>query len=120
VLGIGPDNFRLSYGPHVASPRPDARITSNNTYLEILTGTGLIGFAIFAWFLWRAQHAMRAIQRDLTGARASLYDGVVAAAIAIALHGLVDSFLTLTPTYVTMSLVLGLAMAPARWGSRCE
>jgi hypothetical protein len=40
---------------------------------------------------------------------------VAAALVAVALHGLLDSFLTLTPTYLTMSLAVGLAVAPTVW-----
>jgi hypothetical protein len=49
-----------------------------------------------------------------------VYAGVVAALVAIALHGLVDSFLTLTPTYLAMSLAAGLAIAPATWNTTSE
>jgi hypothetical protein len=40
---------------------------------------------------------------------------VAAALFAIAAHGVVDSFLSFTPTYVVMALTLGLAAAAA-WG----
>ncbi len=115
LVGVGPDNFRLSYGPYAGLPDPDTRITSNNMYLEVLTGTGLIGVAAFAWFAWRVQAAIRGIARRLPASAQPIYSGVIAAVLAIAVHGLFDSFLTLTPTLVVMSLTLGLAMAPARW-----
>jgi hypothetical protein len=115
LLGIGPDNYRLSYGPYARLADPDPRVTSNNMYLEILTGTGLAGLAIFGWLCWRAQASIRHTRRALDGPAASLYAGVAAAALAVALHGLVDSFLTLTPTYLVISLTLGLAMAPLAW-----
>jgi len=37
--------------------------------------------------------------------------GVVAAIAAIAIHGLVDSFLSFTATYVLFAIVFGLAVA---------
>ena len=40
--------------------------------------------------------------------------GIAAAGIAMALHGLVDSFLEFAPIYVLFSLTLGLAAACAR------
>jgi hypothetical protein len=115
IAGVGFDNFRLTYGPYAGLPEPDTRITSNNMYLEVLTGTGLVGLAAFAWLAWRLQGAMRAIARALPAEAHSIYGGVIAAVAAIAIHGLLDSFLTLTPTLVVISLTLGLAMAPARW-----
>jgi hypothetical protein len=115
LVGVGFDNFRLSYGPYAGVAEPDTRITSNNMYLEVLAGTGLVGLAAFGWLAWRLQDAMRAIARALPADAASIYSGVIAAVVAIAVHGLLDSFLTLTPTLVVISLTLGLAMAPARW-----
>jgi hypothetical protein len=115
LLGIGPDNYRLSYGPYAHIDRPDPRVTSNNMYLEILTGTGAIGLLAFVWILRRAQRTIRETRLALDGAAASLYAGVAAASVAVAVHGVLDSFLTLTPTYLTIALTLGLAMAPAAW-----
>ena len=115
LLGLGPDNFRLSYAPYTESMRGDPRVTSNNMYLEILTGTGAIGLTVFAWLVWRAGQTVRDVRRHLVGPAGSLYAGVGAAAFAIALHGAVDSFLTLTPTYLAISLTLGLVAAPACW-----
>jgi len=114
-LGIGPDNYRLSYGPYAHVARADPRVTSNNMYLEILTGTGIVGLAVFLWLLRRAQRTMADARRQLVGPAASLYTGVVAAALAIAIHGLLDSFLTLTPTYLAIALTLGLAMSASGW-----
>jgi hypothetical protein len=45
--------------------------------------------------------------------------GVAAACIAIAAHGLVDSFLSFAPTYMLFSLTLGLAAACARGVETC-
>ncbi len=117
LLGVGPDNFRLSYAAYTGASRADPRVTSNNTYLEVLTGTGAVGFAAFAWLLWRAQRTIRRTRAGLAEPARSLYAGVAAAAFAIALHGVVDSFLTLTPTYLLMALTIGLSMAPAAWGT---
>jgi len=102
VVGVGPDNFRLSYGRYAGIATPDPRTHSNNMYLELLADTGLVGAAAFAWLLW----ATRACKVTNIG--------VVCALVAIALHGLVDSFLSFGPTYVLFALTLGLACAEAR------
>jgi len=100
VVGVGLDNFRLAYGPYAGIATPDSRTHSNNMYLEVLTGTGLLGAAAFAWLLWRIGHAVDGA--DL---------GAVCALLAIALHGVVDSFLSFAPTYVLFAVTLGLACA---------
>jgi O-antigen ligase len=117
VLGLGPDNFRLSYGAMLPGRRADDRVTSNNMYLEIATGTGVAGLAVFGWFAFVLAKTVLTAPGRLDAAAASLYAGVAAALLAIAVHGLVDSFLTLTPTYLMMALVVGMATAPDGWGT---
>ena len=45
LLGIGPDNFRLTYGRYLGLAAWDSRVHANNTYLEVLVGMGAIGAA---------------------------------------------------------------------------
>ena len=110
-LGVGPDNFRLSYGDYAGLTPADPRIHSNNMYLEVLAGSGLAGGLAFAWLLWRAGGVLRPGLRAPAGA---MVMGVAAALLAVALHGLVDSFLSFGPTYVLLALTLGFAVACAR------
>jgi hypothetical protein len=113
LLGVGLDNFRLSWGQYLRIARADPRVHSNNMYLEMLAGGGLLAGAAFFWLIWRAAHAIRVQMSRLHPAALPLYWAVAAACVAILLHGVVDSFLTFTPTYLMMSLTLGLAVAPA-------
>jgi hypothetical protein len=115
LLGVGPDNFRLMYGRYSAVRRADPRVHSNDMYLEILTGSGVLGAALFGWLCWRAALTARlgALQ-PARGAMAAYAPATAAAIVAIALHGLVDSFLSFTATYILMAIVLGLASGCAR------
>jgi hypothetical protein len=114
LAGVGPDNFRLSYGVYAGLADADARTHSNNTYLEMLAGGGLLVAAAFAWLLWRCAGCAAALVRAAgTGAGAGA-SGVAAAMVAIAVHASVDSFLSFTPTYVLFALTLGCAVASAR------
>ncbi len=83
-------------------------------YLEVLTGGGLLAGAAFAWLLWRAAGCVGAALRAASERGATAAIGVAAAALAIALHATVDSFLSFAPTYVLFSLTLGCAVACAR------
>jgi len=118
LLGVGPDNFRLLYGPYAHLAVVDPRTHSNNMYLEVLTGGGLVGAASFCWLLWRAAGSFSTGIRSAFAGVGHVSDpiavGVGAAGLAIALHGLVDSFISFAPTYVLFSLTLGLAAAIAR------
>ncbi|MBI3401875.1 MAG: O-antigen ligase family protein [Acidobacteria bacterium] len=117
LLGVGPDNFRLSYGEYAGLTPADPRIHSNNMYLEVLTGSGVVGGLAFAWLLWRSAGVLLPNWSAPSGAAAM---GVAAALLAAALHGCVDSFLSFGPTYVLFALTLGFAVACARGPSPLE
>ncbi|HUR22085.1 MAG TPA: O-antigen ligase family protein [Vicinamibacterales bacterium] len=114
-LGVGPDNFRLRYGRYLGLDDADTRVHSNNLYLEVLTGGGVFAAAAFLWFLWRVIGVVRTQRKRLVGAAAAVYTGVAAAGLAYLAHGLLDSFLTFTPTAFASAVILGLAIAPALW-----
>jgi len=106
LLGVGPDNFRLLYGRYASIVNADPRVHSNNTYIELLAGMGLAGAAVLAWLVLDVSAAVR---RCCAAGGAEL--GVAAACVAIAVHGLTDSFLSFTGTYIVMAVALGLASA---------
>ena len=114
LLGVGPDNFRLSYGAYAGLATADARTHSNNMYLEVLAGGGLLGGAAFVWLLWRAAGSFAAVMRLAPDAAGGAALGLGAAGLAIGLHAAVDSFLSFAPTYVLFSLTLGCASACVR------
>jgi hypothetical protein len=118
VFGFGPDNFRLSYGAYAGLPSADDRIHSNNMYLELAVGAGIVGCLAFAWLLWSIARVVRELTRLRDDDAAVLGFGVAAALAAIALHGLVDSFLGFTSTYVLFALTLGCAAALAQTNPR--
>jgi hypothetical protein len=112
LTGIGPDNYRLSYGERAGLANFDRRVHANNMYLEVLVGGGLVGAAAFVWL---GGHIVRRTVAALRGAAAAepamLAAGVAAATLAIAVHGLVDSFLSFTGTYIPIATTLGLGAA---------
>jgi O-Antigen ligase len=91
-FGIGPDNYRLEYGKYLGASRWDTHIYSNNLYLEVLTGSGLLGFAAFALTL-----AARRWSADVPSV----------AAVVFLVHGLVDVFLMATPLYFAFWILMG-------------
>jgi len=119
LLGVGPDNFRLAYASYAGPGASDTRTHSNNMYLEMLAGGGLLAAGAFAWWLWAAGRMCAAGLVRATAAGSAIAVGVAAAAIAMALHGVVDSFLAFAPIYVIFSLTLGLAAACARGVETC-
>jgi hypothetical protein len=102
--GIGPDNYRLLYGRYASLARADPRVHSNNTYIELIVGTGVMGAIALAWVGRRLAGVVSRACRSGD----PLAAGLVAAAAAIAVHGLTDSFLGFTPTYVVGAVAMGL------------
>lgn len=109
LVGIGPDVYRHVYGPALGLERWDTRVHTNNLYLELLTGAGLLGLAAFLglagaalWNGWRALGPGRLGHGELT-----LLAGALLAIVAFLGHGLLDVFLAFTPTYVLLWAMLG-------------
>lgn len=113
VLGVGPDNFRLTYGPYLGLETWDRRVHANNLYLEVLSGAGLVGLVALLWVIAAAGLALWRRWRAAPPKRATALAAALAVWAAVAGHGLVDSFLSFTPTYVTFALAAGLAFSPA-------
>ncbi len=109
-LGVGPDNFRLLYGSYAGLAGADPRTHTNNMYLEVLVGGGLVAFAVFVLLFARAYALFVAAAPHALGI------GIAAAGLAIAVHAIVDSFLSFAPTYILFALTLGFAAAAARDG----
>ncbi len=120
LLGVGPDNFRHLYGPYAGLTDADPRVHSNNMYLEILVGGGALAGAALAWFLWRAGRAWLALGRLASVPQvATVATAVLAAGTSVAGHGLVDSFLSFTATYILIAMSLGLMSACETLGASC-
>jgi O-antigen ligase len=112
LTGVGPDNYRLLYGGYAGLANVDLRVHSNNMYLEVLAGGGLVGGLAFAWLCWGAATrfvgaARRAAEPQMTAAGTA----VLAAGAAIAVHGMADSFLGFTATYILIAITIGLAVS---------
>jgi hypothetical protein len=112
LLGIGPDNYRLRYGEAAHLSNFDRRVHANNMYFEILVGAGVVGGAAFAWLCWAIARQLAAAVRVSRGTtQEPAIAALAAATLAIGLHGLVDSFLSFTATYVLFAIILGLTSA---------
>ena len=108
LLGIGPDNFRHTYGRRLGLAAWDERVHANNSYIEVLVGMGVIGLAAMAWLILAGlQSATRSLVA-VSDARLPTAAASFAACAAIAVHALVDSFLTFTPTYVVFAIAAGM------------
>jgi hypothetical protein len=120
LLGVGPDNFRQIYGSYVGLTRWDTRVHANNMYLETLAGAGVAGLACLAWLVVATGSALVRRWQAAIGSRAIAISACLAAWFVIVSHGLVDSFLSFTSTYVMFALAAGLAFSPACAPTGCH
>lgn len=101
LLGIGLDNYRLTYSRYLTNdPQPgtalDRTIHSNNWYLETLVSVGLLGTAPFAlWLLALLWSIIRLLRRPRVDA---LQVAAAAGLLAFIIHGLLDYFLLFNAT----------------------
>jgi hypothetical protein len=94
LIGWGPDNFRLLYGPKLGVERWDSNIRSNNLYLELLVGSGFVGLVAFIVMMGSLRWTL----------------GAASMGVAVFLiHGLVDVMLMTTPIYFGFWILMGLA-----------
>jgi len=121
VLGIGPDNYRHTYGRRLGLAAWDERVHANNSYIEVLVGMGAIGVAAMAWLMFAAVRSGARAIVDASDARLPIVAASCAACAAIAVHALVDSFLTFTPTYAVFAIAAGLLFSAraATRGAAC-
>jgi hypothetical protein len=116
LLGIGPDNYRHVYGRYLGLVTWDTRVHANNMYLEALVGMGVVGLGAVVWLLAATFFGIWKRWQTASDAQVPLLAAAAAAYITIAVHGLVDSFITFTPTYVIFALTAGLMFSPALAG----
>ena len=103
-FGVGPDNFRWTYGTAAGKAAFDTRVFANNLFFELAATVGTLGLASFLAAL------VFAVSSAYAGA--SLSPSACAAfavLVAMTVHGLTDYLFAFTGHY----LVLGLAMGTA-------
>lgn len=111
-LGVGPDNYRLVYGPYAGLPRWDTRVTANNMYLEMLADTGVFGLAATISLI--ACAGVGLWRRWLRASDGLSLSAAVACAVWLMIvgHALVDTFLAFTTTYDVFAIAAGLIVSP--------
>jgi hypothetical protein len=111
LTGVGPDNYRQVYGRYLHLATWDTRVHANNMYLEALADMGVPGLAAVLWVIAAVALALRDRWRTVPPSMRPVLAAITAAWLAIAGHGLVDSFVTFTPTYVIVALTAGLTFS---------
>lgn len=111
VLGVGPDNFRHLYGAELGLDSWDERVQANNLYLELLVDMGVLGLLAFAWLVIPPLVRLARRLRQPVTTESFWLLGVGLAVLAFLLHGLLDTFLSFTPTALLFAICLGFLLA---------
>ena len=113
-LGVGPDNFRVTYGSVIGVADADMSYHTHNLYLEVFVSVGIAGGLFFLWLLFRLLYPLARLRRRTANFDLAFWVGASAAAAAILVHGLVDYFLEFTPMIVMIWTTFGLIVAADR------
>lgn len=106
LLGIGLDNFRLTYGSLLGLETWNETVHTNNWYVETLVSLGVIGALPF--FFWLALLLLD-VARTLPQRATTIWQTAVAAGLlAFLVHGLLDYFLLFNATALLFWLLVGL------------
>lgn len=108
-LGAGPDSYRHQYGARLGVADADSRTHASSLYVEIAATMGLLGLAaLTAIVVSLAAATRRAWQIHPAPADRVLVVGLALGVGAFLVHGLVDYFLSFTPTYGLFWTLSGL------------
>ncbi len=114
LLGMGPDSFRFLKWSYMDVPSGNETILANSVYLELLSGSGLLGLLSFLWLLWEfGRSAVSKLSRTASPSDWAIGWFGSAYIIGFVLHGFVDYFLKFTPTFLLFWLTLGMVGALA-------
>ncbi len=111
IIGVGPFTYISLFLQENSVPPTEMFPYAHNIYLDVLSSSGLVGFAAFAWLGLALARGLYRRLRSTTGPERSAVAGAAAALGAFAVHGLFDSVHHTLPTALwVMLIVLGAAM----------
>jgi O-antigen ligase len=96
ILGVGYNNFAFVYGRYTILETIDRQVygSPHNMFVDVLTGTGLVGFSVFMLFIGRLWKQMRAnMAAPLSPDLQALSRGIFMTFLFFLGSGLFDSFL---------------------------
>jgi hypothetical protein len=112
LLGIGLDNFRLTYGERLGNPRYDNTVHTNSLYLEMLVSVGLLGALFF--LLWSVGLLLDILKTLRHSALTMWQTALAASLLAYYIHGFFDFFLLFNATGLLFWLLTALWLSEKR------
>ncbi|MFZ0544295.1 MAG: NBR1-Ig-like domain-containing protein [Candidatus Promineifilaceae bacterium] len=111
LLGIGLDNFRLTYGEVMGWQSWNNSIHTNNWYIETVVSVGLLGSVpFFSWLVLLGLGLLDRIRRS----RVNIWQiALICGLLAYLIHGLLDYFLLFNGTGLLFWIFVGMWMVLA-------
>lgn len=103
-FGVGPDNYRWTYGTLAGKATFDTRVFSNNMFLEFAATLGTLGLGAFL-----AALALAIVNGWREAVESSTALIGLSILVAMAIHGLADYVLAFTGHYLVFGLAMGAA-----------
>lgn len=110
AMGIGLDNFRLTYGEVAGWQAWDTTIHANNWYVETLVSLGVIGSLPFLiWLLLLCRDIVVQLRRPfISNGNCAWQIGLAIGLLSFIIHGLLDYFLLFNGTAFLFWILVGL------------
>ncbi len=114
LTGTGLGSYMSIYPKYRSIPADGIVDHAHNDYLELFSDGGLIGAALFGWFLYSALGVTYAVfLRRRERYSVSLFMGAVAGVVSILIHSLTDFNLHIGANGLYFFFLLGLAVSAA-------
>jgi O-antigen ligase len=108
ILGAGLGGFWAEVPVFHDASGVQTPAQAHNDYLELLASAGLVGLAVFAWFVVVLAKRVRRVFRDTSGFQRSAQLGAVVGIAGIAVHSLVDFGLHMTGNALVFVMLLSI------------
>ena len=118
VLGVGYGNYRSLYGDYIPGAAPD-QLDAHNLYLQFLSETGVIGFAIFFVIITTFARMAIKLARSPDSFDRLIGIGVGGALAATLIHGMVDYLFNVSPQFGALFWLV-LALGFVAFSQACE
>jgi O-antigen ligase len=120
LVGVGFAGYSVAIHRYLGSSGEWAPQQAHNDYLEVLASGGVVGGALFAWFLLTfARTTVNRLRSDSNGARA-VKCGAVAGLFAVAVHSLFDFGLHITVNSLVCTALVVVAVKSGKIeGAQC-
>lgn len=112
-VGEGPFTYVSQYVKVHSVPPHEIFVYAHNLYLDVLSGSGILGIAVLTWLIVSAAvYLLKKLSLSVSSEKGMIL-GAISAMAAFLVHGLLDSVHHTIPTSAwTLAILLGVVIRP--------